>query len=242
MPWRQCSHLLFIFMWLGLLFLTSCTTPKASRDATAPESPRVQEVQPASVPAQPGKIRQLHIQELVIPQDDFNRYPALAAFHVGAGLSQLLIHALTETNRFDVMVPPSELAQHLSRTWEPSSEGLTMRAALNNTRTPSAFGLSIKLFDIAACQPVSRLASAQPQASCRSRVGVQVRIEAPSGQFVPGATHPLTPQARHIHAESLPVFGSSEIAFNRSAMGRAAAKAIRYALLQAIERLDRQGW
>ncbi len=161
---------------------------------------------------------------------------------MGEGLSQLLVRLLTETHRFDLMAPPRELAQNLSRTWGPSPEGLSMRTARKHAQQPIGFGLSMKLFDMTTCQPISYLAASSSQASCRSSIGVQVRIEAPSGQFVPGATHPLAPQARYIHAEDLSLFGTSEITFDQSALGMAATKAMQYALLQAIERLDRQDW
>ncbi len=242
MPRRRFSSLILMFACVSPLFLNSCATPKASRAAIAPASPRAPDVHPASLPTPPGQIRQLHIQELAISQDDLTQYPALAAPRVGLGLSQLLVRVLMATHRFDLMGPPSELAQHLSQTWGPSPEGINMQATLDKSRMPTVFALSAKLFDISTCQPVSRLASAQQQASYRSSVGVQVRIEAPSGQFVPGATHPLAPQSRHIHAEDLPILGTSEIAFSQSALGMTAAKAVQYALLQAIERLDRLGW
>ncbi len=233
MPWRRLSLLVLAFVCIGSLFINGCATPGSSRSTETP-SP--------GPPDQPGKIRPLRIQELVVPQADLNQYPTLADARVGAGLSQLLVDALTATGRFDLMAPPGELALHLSQTWGPTPEGLSMQATLDTAREPSAFRLSAKLFDIVACQPLRRLASAQPQASCRSSIGVQLRIEAPSGQFVPGATHPLAPQGRYIHPEHLSLFGASDVAFSQSAVGAATAKAIQYALFQAIERLDRQGW
>lgn len=242
MPWPPFSPWILTIICLSSLCLNNCATSKVAREAQVPTAPEIQDVRPARLSDQPGPIRQLRIQELIIAQADLNRYPELAASDVREGLGQLLVHLLTETRRFDLMMPPRELAQLLSQTWESDPEGLHMRTRLKNVSPSAVFGLSAKLFDITACQPVSRLVSAQPQASCRSSVGVQVRIEAPSGQFVPGATHPLAPQARHIHAEDLPIFGTSEIAFGQSALGMAAEKAMQYALLQAIERLDRQGW
>ncbi len=242
MPWRHFSLVLPLLIWIGSLALTSCATPDATREPhTAPPS-RARDVRPASVPAPPVKMHQLHIQELTIPQADLNQYPALATSHVGEGLSQLLIRVLTEMQRFEFSVPPSELAWNLSESWGPNPAGISMQANSNQIQGQSMFNLSVKLFDIALCQPVSHLASAQPQSVCRSRVGVQVRLEAPSGQFIPGATHPLSPQARHLHAETLPLLGNSDVVFHQSALGPAAAKAMQYALLQAVERLDRQGW
>ncbi len=195
MPWRRFSLSMLGFVWISSLCLNSCATPQLSRGTTVPK-PQSQNVRPARTPDQPDQIRLLRIQELVIPQADLNQYPGLADTQVGAGLSQILVRILMETGRFDLMVPPSELAHHLGQAWGPSPEGLKMRATLNKTQTPSAFRLSAKLFNIATCQPLYRLASAQQPASCRSSVGVQVRIEAPSGQFVPGATHPLSPPKR----------------------------------------------
>ncbi len=116
-----------------------------------------------------------------------------------------------------------------------------MHITPREAQPPKTLQLSVKIFDIVTCQPVYRLASAQQQASCRSSVGTQVRIEAPSGQFVPGAAHPLAPQGRYVHPDHLTLFGTPDVAFSDSAVGMAAAKAIQYALLQALERLDRQG-
>lgn len=237
MSWCRLGVLILAFVCIGSLLLGACATPESSRHAVAAKPPRAEDAQPDNRPR-----HRLQVRELVIPQADFNRYPGLVEARVGEGLSQLLVNALAETNRFDLSVAPDELAQHLSRTWASGPTGLKMHAAPSEAHTSKGFQLSVKLFDINACQPVYRRASAGQQASCRSSVGAQVRIEAPSGQFMPGATHPLSPQGRYIHPDHLPILGTADVTFRQSAVGLAAAKAIQYALLQALERLDRQGW
>ena len=63
-----------------------------------------------------------------------------------------------------------------------------------------------------------------------------------SGQFIPVTTHPLSPQGRYMHTRNVSLFGNAHTAFEQSAVGKAAVKAIRYALLRALEQFDREGW
>ncbi len=244
MSWRILSVSTRALACIISLILSSCTSLEPSRHAISPQPTRPEALQPAGLPAQAENLRRhrLQVRELMIPQADVDRYPDLQDSRVGDGLSRLLVNVLTEMQRFDLTVPPDELSQHLRQTWASGPMGLKMHTTPGEATQSKAFQLSVKIFDISTCQPIYQRASAGLNASCRSSVGAQVQIEAPSGQFVPGATHPLAPQGRYVHSDHLTLLGTSDVAFSQSAVGMATAKAIQYALLQALERLDRQGW
>ena len=190
-----------------------------------------------------GLKREIQIRAMRIPSTDLNQYPELAAQRVGFGLSGMLVNILADTGRFDLVEAPEQVVQRLGERWRQTEDGIDAQndPPSEGSENPQ-FLISVKLFDVAACVPEKRSILGRERPTCRTRVGVLVRIENAAGQFIPGSTHPLSPQGRYVHIKHLSRFGNAQTAFEQSAVGKATAKAMRYAVLQALERFDRQGW
>ncbi len=225
---------------VGSFLLYSCTSVVGSNDVPLPDSPEDQRAR-----LSPGKDtkRKIQVRGVQIPSTDLNRYPELAAQRVGFGLSRMLVKILSDTGRFDLFEAPEQVVKWLGERWRRTEDGIDVQndPPSEGSENPQ-FLMSIKLFDVAACVPEKRSILGRERPTCRTRVGVQVRIENTTGQFIPGSTHPLSPQGRYVHLKHLSRFGNAQIAFEHSAVGKATAKAMRYAVLQALERFDRQGW
>ncbi len=225
---------------VGSFLLCSCASMAGSNDVPPSDAPEDRRVR-----LSPGKglKREIQIRAIRIPSTDLNRYPELAAQRVGFGLSRMLVQILSDTGRFDLLEAPEQVVKGLGERWRRTEDGMDARndPPSEGSENPE-FLISLKLFDVAACVPEKRSILGRERTTCRTRVGVQVRIENAAGQFIPGSTHPLSPQGRYVHIKHLSWFGNAQTAFEQSAVGKATAKAMRYAMLQALERFDRQGW
>ncbi|MDH3599143.1 MAG: hypothetical protein OEU26_05825 [Candidatus Tectomicrobia bacterium] len=221
-------------LWLG-----GCAPRLGAQDIVPPQ---IQDNQLVRFSPKVGPKRKLRIRELAMSSSELKRYPVLASAPVGRGLSRLLVATLADTGRFDLLEDHDQLVQRLSHPWRRTAEGIAAHTPPVEDAEPSAFLFYAKIFDVAVCAPNRQSPDSQGLSICRTSVGVQVRIADAAGRFVPGATHPLSPQGRYVHDKTMPLFGSNLVAFDHSAMGKAVAKAMRFAVLQAIERLERQGW
>ncbi len=193
-------------------------------------------------PAVQGPKRTLQVKSMSIPTVDLDRHPELAETSVRVGLSQMLLDTLVDTGRFDLMEPPEQLMKRLVKGWQRTEDGLAVHTEPRDGVEGPEFQLSVTLFDFSTCASERRALLDGKQLTCHTRVGVQVRIENTMGQFVPGSTHPLSPQGLYTHAREVPLFGNAETAFDHSAIGKATVQAVRYAVLQALERFDRKQW
>jgi hypothetical protein len=221
------------------LWLEGCAPSLGAQDITLPPIPDSQLVR---FPPESGPKRKLRIRELAIPASDLKHYSGLASSQIGRALIRLLVATLTDTGRFDLLEDHEPLVQYLNQPWNQTAEGIAMRTPPVQDAETSTFLLYAKIFDVDVCGPHRQSPDSQDVSTCRTSVGVQVRLADATGRFVPGATHPLSPQGRYVHDKTMPLFGSDRVTFDQSAMGKAVAKAMRFALLQAIERLERQGW
>lgn len=226
-------------MMAAEILLGGCISIWDARDIVPPPSYDDQLVR---FPPWTGPKRKLQIQEITIPEVELNHYPALASAQVGTGLSRLLVDALADTGRFDLLEQRAPLIQRLSNRLQRAANGGGAPTLAITAGEEPAFFLYAKIFDVAMCMPNSWPSESPPGFACRTSLGVQIRISDSSGQFIPGATHPVSPQGRYVHAQTMPLFGDDSVSFDQSAMGRAGAKALRHAVLQAIERLERLGW
>jgi hypothetical protein len=186
--------------------------------------------------------RKIQIQEVRIPAIDLNRYPELTEQQVGLGVCRILVSILSDTGRFDLFEAPQKVVQRLSDQWQQTKDGIDVHYDPDAALAKPEFLIFVKMFDIDVCKPEKRNILGRLRPTCNTRVGVQVRIANSSGQFIPGSTHPLSPQGRYRHIKHLSRFGDTQTAFAQSAVGKVTVKAVRYAVLQALERFDRQGW
>jgi hypothetical protein len=224
---------------LAQIWLGGCAPRLGSQDIVLPQ---IDDGQFIRFSPAVGTKRKLRIREIAIPSSEIKRYPVFASPEVGRGLSHLLVSTLADTGRFDLLEDHDELVQRLSYPWPLTEEGITARTPPVEDAETSTFLLYAKIFDVAACAPNRQSLDTQGGTTCRTSVGVQIRIVDAAGRFVPGAAHPLSPQGRYVHDQTMSLFGSDRVEFHQSAIGKAVAKAMRFALLQAIERLERQGW
>ncbi len=214
------------------------TPPPPAAQASAPvmEEPAVQ------FPPYDGPKRRVQVVEIQIPEKDLEHYPELAEKRVGFGLSSILVEALFDSGRFDLLEGQDEILKRHLNLWQRTADGFYLRDQPPAGLAAPEFLVYAKVFDFVPCSPEERIGLSGKQLSCVTSVGVQVRIENTAGQYVPGTTDPLSPQARYVHSKTLSLLGSPQTAFDQSAVGKATWKAMRYALLQALTRLDRQGW
>ena len=237
---RQLCKAVIAIIVMGAAILTNGCTPNWDAQNIGPPQPY--DAQLVRFPPWTGPKRQLQIQEIAVPEGELKRYPALASAQVGQGLCRLLVDTLADTGRFDLLEQRTALIERLSGQLQRMANGQETSSQITTKEAAPRFLLYAKIFDVVMCAPDSRPLESRPVSTCRTSLGVQIQISNPSGQFVPGATHPLSPQGRYVHAKTMPFFGDDSAPFDQSAMGRAAAKAVRHAVLQAIERLERHGW
>jgi hypothetical protein len=90
---------------------------------------------------------------------------------------------------------------------------------------------------------VEHVALTHKNLTCVTSVGVQTRIaNTATGEYIPGSTDPLSPQGKYVHSVEASLFAKTGMTFEQSAVGKAALKATRVALSQALQRFDRAGW
>ena len=227
-----------LVMIVGCFLLCGCAFPAAPDDLPVPDSAAAQH---ARLVPHKGPPRKIQIRAVHIPATDLNRYPELTAPRVGFGLSRILVNVLSDTGRFDLL-EAQQVVQQLGQRWRQTEAGIDVYNDAATTLARPEFLISLKVFDIDVCEPEKRNILGRQRSTCNTRVGVQVRIENTSGQFIPGSTHPLSPQGRYRHIIHVSRFGDSQTTFGQSAVGKATTKAVRYAVLQALERFDHQGW
>jgi hypothetical protein len=223
------------------LVLCGCAQPDTLR-AAAPDSAPVQRQDFVEFPPYNGPKRKAQVVEIGIPAKDLERYPELAEKRVGFGLSSILVETLFDTGRFDLLEGEEEILKRHLRLWQRTEDGFYLKDERPAGLAAPEFLVYAKVFDFAACSPEEQIQPGKKTLSCVTRVGVQVRIENSAGQFVPGTTNPLLPEGQYVHTADLSLFGNSETGFQQSAVGIATWKAMRYAMLRALERFDRQGW
>jgi len=210
--------------------------PAPQSQLAAVEQPTVQ------FPPYDGPKRRVQVVEIEIPEKDLEHYPELAEKRVGFGLSSILVEALFDSGRFDLLEGQDEILKRHLNLWQRTADGFYLKDQPPAGLAAPEFLVYAKVFDFVPCSPMERIGLTGKELSCVTSVGVQVRIENTAGQYVPGTTDPLSPQAQYVHSKTLSLLGSPQVAFDQSAVGKATWKAMRYALLQALTRLDRQGW
>ena len=189
-----------------------------------------------------GPRRRVQVVEIGIPAKELDRYPELREKRVGLGLSSILVETLFDTGRFDLIEGQEKIIERHAKLWQLREDGFYLKDHPFEGLIAPEFLVYAKIFDFVACSPEERINPAGKQLTCVTSVGVQVRIENRAGQFVPGTTSPLSKEGSYAHTKDLSFFGSPEMAFDQSAVGKATWKATRHAVLRAAERLDRQGW
>ena len=237
--WRLRIAVIAVIVVVAGILIGGCAPRLGAQDIVPP--PRY-DAQLVRFPPWTGPKHKLQIQEITVPEIELKRYPTLASAQVGQGLSRLLVELLSDTGRFNLLEQRAPLIPRPNDLFQRSAIGGDRPTlAIKDEKAPMLF-LYAKLFDVAMCTTNSRSPEPQIVSTCRTSLGVQIQISNAAGQFVPGATHPLSPQGRYVHAKTMPLFGDDPESFDQSAMGRVAAKAVRHAVLQAIERLERQDW
>ncbi len=226
-------------MIAGSCLLWHCTANVDSNPAPRPESATAQHVR---FPPVQGAKRTLQVQAMRIPTADLERYPELAEQHVVMGLTRLLVETLSATGWFDLQEELEQLVTRLGPLWQRTEDGLAFQDEPRRGEGAPEFLMDVKLFDVVVCASEQKIALTREQLTCRSSVGIQVRIENTEGQFIPGSTPPLSPQGRYVHSKTMSRFGSAQTPFAQSAYGTVTAKAMRYAVRKAVGRFERQQW
>jgi curli biogenesis system outer membrane secretion channel CsgG len=192
-----------------------------------------------------GPQRKIQVVQIRIPAEDLNNYPELAEKRVGFGLSNLLVESLFETGRFALLEEKADLLRRLVEQWELTEDGILVKdpKATETALQAADFLLYAQVFDFVACSPSERIGVAQKKQSCVTSVGAQVRIvSTATGEYIPGSTDPMSSEGKYIHTVTHSLFSSPQEPYDQSAVGKASWKAVRYALLQALQRFDREGW
>jgi hypothetical protein len=229
--WRQMASLIIIG-WLGW----GCAASEGPHGMAQPASP---EAEPVQFPPYRGPKQRIWGFQIKIPADDIQRYPELGEKRVGFGLSSILVETLFDTGRFTFLEDKEQILRRLVELWEMTGDGILVKNAVAPDTALQApdFLVYAEIFDFVACSPVERIGLVNKQLSCVTSVGVQVRIATTAtGEYIPGSA-----EGKYVHTVNLSLFGDTHLAFDQSAVGKATLKATQYALLNALERLDRAG-
>jgi curli biogenesis system outer membrane secretion channel CsgG len=222
--------------------LWGCATtvgPHGPAPSTSLEEERV------NFPPYQGQKRRIQVVQINIPADDVKRYPELAEKRVGFGLSSMLVETLFDTGRFIFLDEKEHILKRLVELWELTEDGILVKnpAAPETALQAPEFLVYAEVFDFVACSPLEHVSPTRKQLSCLTSVGVQVRIvNIATSEYIPGSTDPLSAPGKYLHTVNMPLFGTATTPFDQSAVGKATVKATRYALLQALQRLDRAHW
>ena len=235
--WRRvaCTMVVGLLCW-------GCAANVGSHGA-APSTPS--EAEGVKFPPIRGAKRKIQVVQINIPADDIKCYPELGEKRVGVGLSNILVETLFDTGRFTFLEDKEHILRRLVELWELTEDGILVKnpVAPETALQAPDFLIYAEVFDFVACAPVERIGLASKQLTCITSVGVQVRIaNTATGEYIPGSTDPLSPEGKYVHTVNLPLFGDGRSAFDQSAVGKATLKATQYAVLKAIQRLDRAGW
>src|SRR5215471_12786371 len=196
-----------------------------------------------SFPPYNGPKRRVQVVQIRIPAEDLKGYPELAEKRVGFGLSNILLETLYDTNRFTFLEEKEQVLKRLVDLWELTEDGILVK---NPTAPETAlqapdFLVYAEIFDFAPCSPVDKIGLLSKKLTCVTSVGVQVRIEnVATGEYIPGSTDPLSPDGKYVHTVNASLFGDART-FDQSAVGKATLKAMRYAVLKALQRFQRAG-
>lgn len=235
------SIIIFVIIILTFFFGSCATTvgPHGSpASLTAPE----EEVR---FPAYQGPKRKIQVVEIRIPAEDIKRYPELAEKRVGFGLCNILVETLFDTGRFLFLEEKEQILKRLVEQWELTEDGILVRDPVAGEVALQApeFLAYAEVFDFVACSPVEQIGLLNKNLTCITSVGVQVRIvSTATSEYIPGSTDPLSPQGKYVHTVNLPLFATTTMAFDQSAVGKATLKATRYAVLQMLQRFDKARW
>ena len=233
-------YLVWVVMVSVLLW--GCATTTGPHGAPPPETVEDERV---SFPPSRGPKQRIQVVEIKIPAGDVKRYPELAEKRVGFGLSSILVETLFDTGRYLFLEEKEQILKRLVELWELTEDGIFVKApaAAETALQAPEFLVYAEVFDFAACSPWERIGATHKHLSCVTSVGVQVRIaRTATGEYIPGSTDPLSPQGKHVHTVQAPLFAPASLPFDQSAVGKATLKATRYAVLQALQRVDRAGW
>lgn len=184
----------------------------------------------------------LQVVEIGIPPEDLQRYPELATKQVGFGLSALLLEVLLQTERFDLLEGKPAILEQIVEQWKMSKNRILVQMPRPNLQA-AAFLVYAEIFNFVACSPSEQISLLQKRLTCVTSVGVQVRlVKTMSRELLLGSTDSLKPEGMYCHTVRLPLFGSSDVTFDQSAVGKATYKAMRYAMRQLLQRFDEKGW
>ena len=226
------------------LWLVGCATTEGPR-SSAERAGTTMAQERVTFPPYQGPQRKIQVVQIRIPKADLDRYPDLAEKRVGFGLSSLLVEAVFDTGRFVLLEEKEAILKRLVEQWELTEDGILAKdpAAQDTALHAAELLLYAEIFDFAACSPIERIGLVRKKLSCVTSVGVQVRIvNTATGVYIPGSSDPTSPQGRVVHTVNTSLFGSAKQPFDQSAVGEAASRATRYALLKALQRFDQAGW
>ena len=228
-------------MGIGLL-AWGCASSLGPYGMAQPASPEATSV---SFPPYRGPKHKIQVVQINIPADDLKHYPELAEKRVGFGLSNILVESLFDTGRFTFLEDKEQILRRLVELWELTEDGILVKnpVAPNTALHAPDFLVYAQVFDFVACSPIESIGLVNKNLTCVTSVGVQVRIaNTATGEYIPGSTDPLSPEGQYVHTVNLSLFGDTRLAFDQSAVGKATLKATQYAVLKALQRLDRAGW
>ena len=234
------GQLVFVVMVSSLLW--GCATTTGPHGTPLPETVADERV---SFPPPRGPQHRIQVVEIKIPAEDVKQYPELAEKRVGFGLSSILVETLFDTGRYIFLEEKEQILKRLVELWELTEDGILVKnpAAAKTALQAPEFLVYAEVFDFAACSPSERISVTYKQLSCVTSVGVQVRItKAATSEYIPGSTDPLSPQGKYVHTVQTSLFGKVDMPFDQSAVGKTTLKATRYAVLQALRRVDQVGW
>ena len=180
-----------------------------------------------------------------IPADDIRiSYPELAEKRVGFGLSNILVETLYETNRFTFLEEKEQVLKRLVELWELTQDGILVK---NPTAPETAlqapdFLVYAEIFDFVPCAPVEKIGLTGKSLTCVTSGGCKGALAAPPrASTFQALRNCLSPEGKYVHTVNVSLFGDARLGFDQSAVGKATLKATQYAVLKALQRLQRAG-
>ncbi|NLD99639.1 MAG: hypothetical protein GX640_07170 [Fibrobacter sp.] len=225
------SSVIFAFLFV-LLSVISCATIKTEGIKSSVGT----DLDQTELPAYPqfnGEQYRVQVMQFKIPPDISQQYPHLAEKQVGLGLSGRLVDELYETNRFKFIEEKSEIQAKILEQWSLSQSGIVIENQQITSEGISApqFLIYAELIDFSVSHS-EEIRGISLEKRATTRISIQLRfLNISTGEYTPASG---TAEAT---AMATSLWVNPELPFDKSTVGLATQRAVRFAVLQLLQRL-----
>ncbi|MBF0263686.1 MAG: caspase family protein [Gammaproteobacteria bacterium] len=229
------SKLLNSLIIIFILLLASCATEKTTiEDIKTPLDTKKEAQKSLAYPVYYGLPRKVMVFPWNISKVDLDKYPHFRNLQIGFGISNRLLDELFQSGQFELIEEKQAVISRMLQQMQQCTTGLCNNNYAPMQKLPSpTYIVYPEVYHVGVEKNVS-IKGLSSEAKLTTEIGVQINFV----DVKSGTTRSLgSAIGSHPNSQKSTILSNPKIDFSQSALGKAAEKAIKMALIKSIKNL-----